>query len=72
MGVSGVQARGTDGGVGREWENLVNRYRRVGGQQGTLAQGEVLEVCLIFLSKEFSHTDVVEACCTVLEKIDLL
>jgi hypothetical protein len=43
-GVSGVQARGTDGGVGREWEGLVGRYRRVSGAQGFLAQKEVLEV----------------------------
>lgn len=46
IGVSGVQARGTDGGIGREWENLVNRYKRVGGNKGTVAQGEVLEVSL--------------------------
>jgi len=45
-GVSGVQARGTDGGTGREWEALVTRYRRVGGQEGVLAQKEVLEVSL--------------------------
>jgi hypothetical protein len=44
QGVSGVQARGTDGGVGREWEGLVGRYRRVSGAQGVLAQKEVLEV----------------------------
>ena len=46
QGVSGVQARGTDGGIGREWEGLVSRYRRVSGQQGVLAQKEILEVCL--------------------------
>ncbi|KAI9633514.1 uncharacterized protein MKK02DRAFT_38167 [Dioszegia hungarica] len=43
VGVSGVQARGTDGGVGREWEALVHRYRRVCGAKGVLAQNEVLE-----------------------------
>jgi hypothetical protein len=43
-----VEARGTDGGVGREWEGLVSRYKRVGGSEGVLAQKEVLEVCPIF------------------------
>jgi hypothetical protein len=33
-----------DGGISREWENLVNRYKRVGGAKGVVAQGEVLEV----------------------------
>jgi len=46
QGVTGVQARGTDGGIGREWEGLVSRYRRVSGQQGVLAQKEILEVRL--------------------------
>lgn len=29
-GVSGVQARGTTGGVGKEWESLVRRYKGMG------------------------------------------
>lgn len=52
-GTSGVQARGTDGGVGREWENLVNRYRRLGGNDAVLSQKEVLEV-----SPQSSFTDL--------------
>ncbi|KAL7424455.1 hypothetical protein Q5752_000139 [Cryptotrichosporon argae] len=43
-GVSGVHARGTDGGVAREWENLVARYRRLSGAHGVLAESEVQEV----------------------------
>ena len=43
-GVSGVQARGTDGGMGKEWEGLVARYRRVGGSGAVLSQREVAEV----------------------------
>lgn len=46
QGVSGVQARGADGGVGRDWEGLVGRYRRVSGQEGVLGQKEVQEVSL--------------------------
>ena len=45
-GVSGVQARGTDGGMGKEWEALVGRYRRVAGSAGVISQREVLEVSL--------------------------
>jgi hypothetical protein len=44
VGVSGVQARGMDGGVGKDWENLVNRYRRLSGAKGVLGQKEVQEV----------------------------
>ena len=33
--------------MGREWEGLVGRYRRVSGAQGVLAQKEVLEVSLV-------------------------
>lgn len=29
-GVSGVQARGTTGGVAKEWESLVRRYKGMG------------------------------------------
>lgn len=43
-GVSGVAARGMDGGMGREWEALVSRYRRIGGRDGVLADKEVSEV----------------------------
>jgi hypothetical protein len=43
-GLSGVAAMGMDGGVGREWEGLVNRYRRVCGADGVLNQKEVQEV----------------------------
>ena len=44
MGVSGVQARGMDGGIAREWESLVERYRRMSGTSGALADKEVQEV----------------------------
>ncbi|KAK1923080.1 hypothetical protein DB88DRAFT_330984 [Papiliotrema laurentii] len=43
-GVSGVQARGTDGGIAREWQGLVARYTRSSGSGGLLAQKEVQEV----------------------------
>lgn len=42
-GASAVQARGTDGGVAREWQQLVARYRRLSGSEGVLAQKEVLD-----------------------------
>ncbi|GMK54600.1 hypothetical protein CspeluHIS016_0111860 [Cutaneotrichosporon spelunceum] len=42
-GASAVQARGTDGGVARDWQQLVSRYRRVAGSTGVLAQREVVE-----------------------------
>lgn len=44
VGTSGVQARGTDGGIGREWEGLVSRYRRIAGKEGVVNQGDVMEV----------------------------
>lgn len=40
-GTSGVQARGTTGGVGREWDSLVRRYRAAGGALGEQAVQEV-------------------------------
>lgn len=43
-GASAVQARGTDGGVARDWQQLVSRYRRLAGSEGVLAQKEVVEV----------------------------
>ena len=43
-GVSGVQARGTDGGVSRDWEGLVGRYTRMSGSGGLIGQKEVQEV----------------------------
>lgn len=43
-GASAVQARGTDGGVARDWQQLVSRYRRIAGNSGVLAQKDVLEV----------------------------
>ncbi|KAK4684030.1 golgi to ER traffic protein 4, partial [Tremellales sp. Uapishka_1] len=43
VGVSGVEARGTTGGIGREWEALVGRYKRLGGG-GLLADKEVQEI----------------------------
>jgi hypothetical protein len=43
-GVSGVAARGLDGGVAKEWEALVGRYRRISGVNGVLGQKEVQEV----------------------------
>ncbi len=43
-GTSAVQARGMDGGVARDWQQLVGRYRRLAGNSGVLAQKEVLEV----------------------------
>jgi hypothetical protein len=42
-GTSAVQARGTDGGVAREWQQLVARYRRIAGTDGVLASKEVSE-----------------------------
>lgn len=43
-GTSPVQARGMDGGVAKDWQNLVHRYRRLAGNQGVLAQKDVHEV----------------------------
>ncbi|WOO79356.1 Golgi to ER traffic protein 4 [Vanrija pseudolonga] len=42
-GVSGVQARGTDGGVARDWQQLLARYRRIAGSDGVLANPDVNE-----------------------------
>ncbi|BEI79580.1 hypothetical protein CcaverHIS002_0101090 [Cutaneotrichosporon cavernicola] len=42
-GTSAVQARGMDGGVARDWQQLVARYRRLAGSTGLLAQKEVVE-----------------------------
>jgi hypothetical protein len=50
IGTSGVEARGMDGGVGKEWESLVNRYRRLSGLKGVLGQKEVQEVSYPLLS----------------------
>ncbi len=44
VGTSGVQARGMDGGIGREWESLVGRYRRMSGVKGVLGDKEAQEV----------------------------
>ncbi len=33
-----------DGGIGREWESLVGRYRRMSGAKGVLGDKEVQEV----------------------------
>lgn len=43
-GTSPVQARGTDGGVAKEWQSLLHRYRRLAGNSGVLAQKDVHEV----------------------------
>lgn len=40
-GVSGVQARGTTGGVGKEWESLVRRYK---GMSAVIRDEAVQEV----------------------------
>ena len=47
VGMSGVQARGMDGGVAREWQNLVGRYTRLSGSGGLLGSREVQEVSLL-------------------------
>ena len=44
VGTSNVQARGMDGGIGREWESLVGRYRRMSGATSFLGDKEVQEV----------------------------
>ncbi|WWD20666.1 hypothetical protein CI109_105142 [Kwoniella shandongensis] len=44
QGVSGVTARGMDGGMGREWDALCGRYTRMSGASGVLGQREVQEV----------------------------
>ncbi|WVQ85915.1 hypothetical protein IAT38_008083 [Cryptococcus sp. DSM 104549] len=43
QGVSGVEARGMDGGVGREWKMLCARYSRASGVKGVMGQQEVQE-----------------------------
>ncbi|KAK8850485.1 hypothetical protein IAR55_004403 [Kwoniella newhampshirensis] len=43
-GVSGVAARGMDGGMGKEWHALCGRYTRISGAGGVLGQKEVQEV----------------------------
>lgn len=43
-GVTGVQARGMDGGVGKEWEALCGRYTRLSGSKGVIGNKEVQEV----------------------------
>lgn len=43
-GVSGVQARGTDGGIAREWRDLCARYSKT---SPVVAQPEVQEVSLM-------------------------
>lgn len=50
-GVSGVQARGTDGGVARDWQQLLARYRRIAGSDGVLANPDVNEVSLPLVSR---------------------
>ena len=52
MGISGIQARGTDGGIGREWESLVGRYRRMTGSKGALGDKEVQEVSVDLSTEE--------------------
>jgi len=42
-GTSAVQARGTDGGIARDWQMLVARYRRIAGSSGVMATKEVAE-----------------------------
>lgn len=44
-GVSGVQARGTDGGIAREWRDLCARYSKA---SPVVAQPEVQEVSIVF------------------------
>lgn len=44
-GVSGVQARGTDGGIAREWRDLCARYSKT---SPVVAQPEVQEVSIMF------------------------
>lgn len=41
VGSSGVQARGERGGVPREWDTLVRRYRGSGGAMSSEAMHEV-------------------------------
>ncbi|WWC72559.1 uncharacterized protein I206_106521 [Kwoniella pini CBS 10737] len=53
-GVSGVTARGMDGGIPKEWEGLCRRYSRNSGASGVLAQREVQEV-LMQISTEVFH-----------------
>ena len=43
-GMSAIQARGTDGGMGKEWEQLVGRYMRTSGASGVIGQPPVQEV----------------------------
>ncbi|KAJ9096483.1 hypothetical protein QFC20_006426 [Naganishia adeliensis] len=45
-GVSGVQARGTTGGVGKEWESLVRRYKGM----GPLLNDEAVQEALLHIS----------------------
>ncbi|WWD08334.1 hypothetical protein V865_006445 [Kwoniella europaea PYCC6329] len=53
-GVSGVAARGMDGGIAKEWEGLCRRYSRNSGVNGVLAQKEVQET-LMQISTEVFH-----------------
>ncbi|WVF68066.1 hypothetical protein IAT40_002829 [Kwoniella sp. CBS 6097] len=52
-GVSGVVARGMDGGIAREWDALVRRYSRASGAGGVLGQGEVQEVLMQISTEVF-------------------
>lgn len=60
VGVSDVQARGMDGGVGKEWEGLVGRYRRVCGGKGSLGNKEVQEVGFLYCSRLLSKTEKIQ------------
>ncbi|WVR08549.1 hypothetical protein IAU60_005604 [Kwoniella sp. DSM 27419] len=52
-GVSGIAARGMDGGIGREWEGLCRRYSKVSGAAGVLGQSEVQEVLMQISTEVF-------------------
>lgn len=46
-GTSPVQARGMDGGVAKDWQSLLHRYRRLAGNNGVLVQKDVHEVSFV-------------------------
>ncbi|WWC92275.1 uncharacterized protein L201_007229 [Kwoniella dendrophila CBS 6074] len=52
-GVSGITARGMDGGISKEWEGLCRRYSRNSGTNGVLAQKEVQEVLMQISTEVF-------------------
>jgi hypothetical protein len=53
-GVSGVQARGTTGGIPKDWESLCRRYK---GQEKIISSGPVSEVSSsIWLAQPSAHS----------------